>query len=327
MNSMVRTLLIFGALVFICVVLLFVVRPAINKSRALSSLGQDGRAQYDAWATTPLGVKAGDLSVTLPGAEFETEKKALFEAWNNIAVTVNENQKTITTITDRKAVIDTDDVAFLATLEPYFKQLGVVVNHPDYSLEDLNLYNAQSEAALQTLPVIQLTRNLLFVRGLYGLAKSNEADVISSGELLIKLAKNPPYATAFVDALSWSILERASGLARIVINQPKPLTRWPELRAQFLPVIEHLKSTDALDATAVDHLGMVRMMLKTKQLSATPALTDSTTGEELFRIVVQKPDATDLQAASSYAITYKGMVSLKEDKDSLLSELEYIVTK
>lgn len=326
MNSMVRTLLIFGALVFICLVMIFVVRPAVSKSRTLSPLDQTGRSRYEQWATKPLGINPADLDVTPASAAFEEEKKRFFEEWNNVAVTVNTHQKTLNQLAERKLIVSTDDVAFLAELEPFVQQVSRLVNHPDYTLEDLGLYNVQSEAAKQTLPVIQFTRTILLVRGLNGIAKQQPNVYGSSAELLLKLAHNPAYSTAFVDALSWSILERASSLGTIIKKQPAPNTVWADLRPQFEAAIAALKKTESIDATAVDHAGMVRMMVKTGELKALPQITSETTGEELFQHATQKQGVTSLQAASGYVVVYPAMEELTSQRESLLRALEYLVS-
>ncbi|MGF1573955.1 MAG: hypothetical protein ACFCU1_12900 [Sumerlaeia bacterium] len=327
MNPIVRSLLIFSGILVVCLVLFFVVRPAVSKSRALSSLDETGRDRYEQWALQPVGINPAELSVTLPSADFEEEKKRLFDAWNKIAVLVNTHQQALIDIAKRKQVVLTDDVSFLADFDSYINQLQKVVQHPDYALEELNFYSSQSEVAMATLPVIQHTRTILFVRGLNALATGNNQGFVSATELLIQLASNHPYATTFVNSLRWSILDRAVSLARLAQGIPAAKSAAEQLRPQFAAVIESMKLLESADETSLDHVGIVRMLVKQGELNALPAITETTNGEELFRMAVLRDDASTLQAARSYAITYGAMNEIASQRRELLRNLEYLVTQ
>ncbi|MDX1972572.1 MAG: hypothetical protein SFY68_08590, partial [Candidatus Sumerlaeia bacterium] len=151
MNPIVRSLLILAGVAVVCAVLIFMVRPSVQMSRTFSGLPQGARAEFDAWATSPIGVDASTLNVVLPPAEFEEAKKVFFEAWNAQAERISAYQPVINDINTRNAYLPADSAEFVTGTEEIVVAWEALTAHPAYALEDMNLLVPTSPAAAQTL--------------------------------------------------------------------------------------------------------------------------------------------------------------------------------
>lgn len=338
MNPIVRSLLILAGVAVVCAVLIFMVRPSVQMSRTFSGLPQGARAEFDAWATSPIGVDASTLNVALPPAEFEEAKKVFFEAWNAQAERISAYQPVINDINARNAYLPADSAEFVTGTEEIVVAWEALTAHPAYALEDMNLLVPTSPAAAQTLPVFQFMRNTLYARGMEALYRNDAEAFTRAVNTLMEMAETPAYPTIFVDALRWSFLGRVDQLlstARGIVSsgaETPERQKLAEAMGTLKPVVGEklsaLKTEMELNQNTLDQLGMIRTLVKNGELKTLPTLNSNSTGLELFEQVVQKPGTNQKQnAASTYALTYSSFAEHAREKSSVLKNLEYWVSQ